>query len=192
MDCTTCARKVEAVVYQVPGISQIQVLFAIEKLLVNTEDDIRTQVENVVHQAGYTLYDADAPVIEKTRGSLLHDNLPLLTLIITMAPSWGLKQTNYPADQLAFTVTTLVGLWPVACQASCLIKSRDWFVIEMLMSVTTIGTLLIGVTAEAAVALPLFPIGGRLEGWAVSHAWQGVSVLMALKPNTAIRLRGGV
>ena len=35
MDCAACARKVETAVRQVPGVSQVQVLFATEKLLVN-------------------------------------------------------------------------------------------------------------------------------------------------------------
>lgn len=68
MDCAACARKVETAVRQVPGVSQVQVLFATEKLLVNAEGDIRAQVENAVRQAGYTLRDADAPAAEKPEG----------------------------------------------------------------------------------------------------------------------------
>lgn len=68
MDCAACARKVETAVRQVPGVSQVQVLFATEKLLVNAEGDVRAQVENAVRQAGYTLRDAGAPAAEQTRG----------------------------------------------------------------------------------------------------------------------------
>ena len=191
MDCAACARKVETAVRQVPGVSQVQVLFATEKLLVNAEGDVRAQVENAVRQAGYTLRDADAPAAEQTRGSLLRDNLPLLTLVIMMALSWGLEQANHPAGQLAFIATTLVGLWPVARQALRLIKSGSWFAIETLMSVAAIGALFIGATAEAAMVLLLFLIGERLEGWAASRARQGVSALMALKPETATRVIDG-
>ena len=52
MDCAACARKVETAVRQVPGVSQVQVLFATEKLLVNAEGDVRAQVENAVRRAG--------------------------------------------------------------------------------------------------------------------------------------------
>jgi Cd2+/Zn2+-exporting ATPase len=45
MDCAACARKVETAVRQVPGVNQVQVLFATEKLLVNADADIRTAVE---------------------------------------------------------------------------------------------------------------------------------------------------
>ncbi|TXV03984.1 Zn(II)/Cd(II)/Pb(II) translocating P-type ATPase ZntA [Klebsiella michiganensis] len=191
MDCAACARKVETAVRQVPGVSQVQVLFATEKLLVNAEGNVRPQIESAVRAAGYQLRDENAPRAEEPT-SWLRENLPLLTLVVMMALSWGLEQFSPPLGEIAFIATTLVGLWPVARQAIRLIKSGSWFAIETLMSVAAIGALFIGATAEAAMVLLLFLIGERLEGWAASRARQGVSALMALKPDTAIRVRDGV
>ncbi|WP_236347763.1 Zn(II)/Cd(II)/Pb(II) translocating P-type ATPase ZntA [Enterobacter cancerogenus] len=188
MDCAACARKVENAVKQVPGVSHVQVLFTTEKLLVSADRDVSKQVETAVSQAGYSLRSESAPV-EKT--SLLRENLPLLTLVIMMAVSWGLEQINHPFGNLAFIATTLVGLFPIARQALRLMKSGSWFAIETLMSVAAIGGLFIGATAEAAMVLLLFLIGERLEGWAASRARKGVSALMALKPETAIRVVNG-
>jgi Cd2+/Zn2+-exporting ATPase len=185
MDCAACARKVENAVKQVPGVSHVQVLFTTEKLLVSADRAVSKQVETAVSQAGYSLRSESAPV-EKT--SLLRENLPLLTLVIMMAVSWGLEQINHPFGNLAFIATTLVGLFPIARQALRLMKSGSWFAIETLMSVAAIGALFIGATAEAAMVLLLFLIGERLEGWAASRARKGVSALMALKPETAIRV----
>ncbi|HID1020933.1 Zn(II)/Cd(II)/Pb(II) translocating P-type ATPase ZntA [Klebsiella michiganensis] len=191
MDCAACARKVETAVRQVPGVSQVQVLFATEKLLVNAEGNVRPQIESAVRAAGYQLRDENAPRAEEST-SWLRENLPLLTLVAMMALSWGLEQFSPPLGEIAFIATTLVGLWPVARQAIRLINSGSWFAIETLMSVAAIGALFIGATAEAAMVLLLFLIGERLEGWAASRARQGVSALMALKPDTAIRVRDGV
>ena len=191
MDCAACARKVETAVRQVPGVSQVQVLFATEKLLVNAEGNVRPQIESAVRAAGYQLRDENAPRAEEST-SWLRENLPLITLVIMMGLSWGLEQFSPPLGEIAFIATTLVGLWPVARQAIRLIKSGSWFAIETLMSVAAIGALFIGATAEAAMVLLLFLIGERLEGWAASRARQGVSALMALKPDTAIRVRDGV
>ncbi|PTM37470.1 zinc/cadmium/mercury/lead-transporting ATPase [Enterobacter cloacae] len=185
MDCAACARKVENAVKQVPGVSHVQVLFATEKLLVSADNDVIQQVEAAVSQAGYSLRSENAPA-EKT--SSLRENLPLITLIIMMALSWGLEQINHPFGNLAFIATTLVGLFPIARQALRLMKSGSWFAIETLMSVAAIGALFIGATAEAAMVLLLFLIGERLEGWAASRARKGVSALMALKPETATRV----
>ncbi|HIG8365942.1 TPA: Zn(II)/Cd(II)/Pb(II) translocating P-type ATPase ZntA [Klebsiella oxytoca] len=191
MDCAACARKVETAVRQVPGVSQVQVLFATEKLLVNAEGDVGPQIESAVRAAGYQLRDENAPRAEAPT-SWLRENLPLITLVIMMGLSWGLEQFSPPLGEIAFIATTLVGLWPVARQAIRLIRSGSWFAIETLMSVAAIGALFIGATAEAAMVLLLFLIGERLEGWAASRARQGVSALMALKPDTAIRVRDGV
>lgn len=188
MDCAACARKVENAVRQVAGVKQAQVAFATEKLTVVAKKDVRKQVEQAVQQAGYQLRgENSAP----QPASSLRDNLPLLVLLVLMALSWGLAQFNPPFGQAAFIITTLAGLWPVARQALRLIKSGSWFAIETLMSVAAIGALFIGATAEAAMVLLLFMIGERLEGWAASRARRGVSALMALKPDTAIRLRNG-
>ncbi|MEG0101177.1 MAG: Zn(II)/Cd(II)/Pb(II) translocating P-type ATPase ZntA [Citrobacter sp.] len=189
MDCAACARKVENAVRQVSGVNQVQVLFATEKLVVDAGSDIRQQIENAVQKAGYTLRDELAP--EAAPESRFKENLPLISLIIMMAISWGLEQFNHPFGQIAFIATTLVGLYPIARQALRLMKTGSYFAIETLMSVAAIGALFIGATAEAAMVLLLFLIGERLEGWAASRARKGVSALMALKPETAIRLRNG-
>ncbi|WCF40751.1 Zn(II)/Cd(II)/Pb(II) translocating P-type ATPase ZntA [Enterobacter roggenkampii] len=188
MDCAACARKVENAVKQVPGVSHVQVLFATEKLLVSADNDVSKQVEDAVSKAGYSLRSEAAPA---AKASSLKENLPLITLIIMMALSWGLEQINHPFGNLAFIATTLVGLFPIARQALRLMKSGSWFAIETLMSVAAIGALFIGATAEAAMVLLLFLIGERLEGWAASRARKGVSALMALKPETATRVVNG-
>ncbi|MBA3113927.1 Zn(II)/Cd(II)/Pb(II) translocating P-type ATPase ZntA [Salmonella enterica] len=190
MDCAACARKVENAVRQIRGVNHAQVLFATEKLVVDADTDLRAQIERAVQKAGYTLRSEDSR--DAAPESRLKENLPLITLIIMMAISWGLEQFNHPFGQLAFIATTLVGLYPIARQALRLMKSGSWFAIETLMSVAAIGALFIGATAEAAMVLLLFLIGERLEGWAASRARKGVSALMALKPETATRLRHGV
>lgn len=190
MDCAACARKVENAVRQIRGVNQAQVLFATEKLVVDADTDLRAQIERAAQKAGYTLRSEDSR--DAAPESRLKENLPLITLIIMMAISWGLEQFNHPFGQLAFIATTLVGLYPIARQALRLMKSGSWFAIETLMSVAAIGALFIGATAEAAMVLLLFLIGERLEGWAASRARKGVSALMALKPETATRLRDGV
>lgn len=87
MDCAACARKVENAVRQVGGVNQVQVLFATEKLVVDANADIRQHVERAVQKAGYTLRDEQATA--EARESRLQENLPLITLIIMMAISWG-------------------------------------------------------------------------------------------------------
>lgn len=188
MDCAACARKVENAVRRVEGITRVQVLFATERLVIDADSDVRNAVEQAVSAVGYALCSTDAPP-QPTHH--VKENLPIIILAILMALSWGLEYVNHPAGQAAFIMTTLVALFPIARQALRLIKSGSWFAIEMLMSAAAVGALVIGATAEAAMVLLLFMIGERLEGWAAGRARQGVSALMALTPDTAVRLRAG-
>jgi len=65
------------------------------------------------------------------------------------------------------------------------------FAIETLMSIAALGALFIGATAEAAMVLLLFMVGERLESFAASRARSGVKALMALIPDTAVRVTEG-
>lgn len=121
--------------------------------MVDADNDIRAGL-NLRCKSGLFLRDEQAA--DEPQASRLKENLPLITLIVMMAISWGLEQFNHPFGQLAFIATTLVGLYPIARQALRLIKSGSYFAIETLMSVAAIGALFIGATAEAAMVLLLF------------------------------------
>ncbi|MNQ61411.1 Lead, cadmium, zinc and mercury-transporting ATPase [compost metagenome] len=91
--------------------------------------------------------------------------------------------------QPLFTLATLWGLWPVARKAWALTKSGSPFAIETLMTVAALGALFLGETAEAAMVLLLFMLGEHLEAYAAGRARAGVTALMALVPDKALRIR---
>lgn len=188
MDCAACARKVENAVRKVAEVRHVQVLFATEKLVVDAPPSRREAIEQAVRAAGYTLRDTQATA--PAAPSAWRENLPILIIAALMALSWALEQFHPLAGRAAFIVTTLVGLLPVARQAWRLTRSGNPFAIETLMSVAATGALIIGASEEAAMVLLLYLVGERLEGWAANRARSGVSALVALRPETAVRVRG--
>ncbi|WP_105637774.1 Zn(II)/Cd(II)/Pb(II) translocating P-type ATPase ZntA [Cronobacter dublinensis] len=188
MDCAACARKVENAVRKVAEVRHVQVLFATEKLVVDAPPSRREAIEQAVRAAGYTLRDTQTAAPAAL--SAWRENLPILIIAALMALSWALEQFHPLAGRAAFIVTTLVGLFPVARQAWRLTRSGNLFAIETLMSVAATGALIIGASEEAAMVLLLYLVGERLEGWAANRARSGVSALVALRPETAVRLRG--
>lgn len=64
------------------------------KLVVDAGSDIRLQVESAVQKAGYTLRDEQAP--DAAPESRFKENLPLISLIIMMAISWGWSSSITP------------------------------------------------------------------------------------------------
>ncbi|MEE3651526.1 MULTISPECIES: zinc/cadmium/mercury/lead-transporting ATPase [unclassified Brenneria] len=190
MDCPGCARKIENAVRKLTGIEQARVLFATEKLVVDARDDVRTQVRHAVGQIGFTLQDIapQTPLSPDSRRFV--DEYGFLALFASLtAASWGLSLVSVSGGQIAFIATTVVGLIPILKKSLQLIRSGTPFAIETLMSVASVGALLIGATTEATVILLLFMLGEQLESYAANRARRGVTALMALLPEDATVIR---
>ena len=192
MDCPSCARKIETAVSRVAGVQQARVLFATEKLVVDLAPGLSPDpVTAAVLAAGFQIKgNTQASAIDTKRRS------PLLTLLgkywqpLSLA-ALMLVAALLPAQigQPLFILATLWGLWPVARKAWALTKSGSPFAIETLMTVAALGALFLGETAEAAMVLLLFMLGEHLEAYAAGRARAGVTALMALVPDKALRIR---
>ncbi|MFM5461891.1 zinc/cadmium/mercury/lead-transporting ATPase [Aeromonas veronii] len=200
MDCPSCARKIETAVSRVSGVQQARVLFATEKLVVDLAPGLSPDhVTAAVLAAGFQLKgeSADKQAAGRKQASQqpLQGNLfgnflgkywqPLslagLMLVAALLP----KELGQPL----FTLATLWGLWPISRKAWTLTKSGSPFAIETLMTVAALGALFLGETAEAAMVLLLFMLGEHLEAYAAGRARAGVTALMALVPDKALRIR---
>ncbi|MGN5117635.1 zinc/cadmium/mercury/lead-transporting ATPase [Aeromonas sp. 55A] len=196
MDCPSCARKIETAVCRVSGVQQARVLFATEKLVVDLAPGLSPDpVTAAVLAAGFQLKGAQATrahTITKgaTRQSPLLNTLGKYWQPLSLA-SLMLVAALLPKDlgQPLFTLATLWGLWPISRKAWALTKSGSPFAIETLMTVAALGALFLGETAEAAMVLLLFILGEHLEAYAAGRARAGVTALMALVPDKALRIR---
>ena len=186
MDCPSCARKVEKAVSALPGIVEARVLFATQTLLVTTNGNISAEVEDAVKKAGFQLRSAQNSTAKSV--GFWRENRLLTSVALLMATSWLLHYAWPETDKAAFVITTLVGLWPISRKAWQQARSGSPFAIETLMTVAAAGALFIGASAEAAMVILLFLLGERLEGIAASRARRGITALMALKPDKAVRV----
>jgi Cd2+/Zn2+-exporting ATPase len=196
MDCPSCARKIETAVSRVAGVQQVRVLFATEKLVVDLAPGLSPDpVTAAVLAAGFRLKGENSGKQQATSKCG-----PLLTLLgnvfgkywqpLSLAGLMGVAAL-LPKEfgQPLFTLATLWGLWPISGKAWALTKSGSPFAIETLMTVAALGALFLGETAEAAMVLLLFMLGEHLEAYAASRARAGVTALMALVPDKAMRIR---
>ncbi|MGL5093875.1 MAG: zinc/cadmium/mercury/lead-transporting ATPase [Aeromonas sobria] len=204
MDCPSCARKIETAVSRVNGVQQARVLFATEKLVVDlapglSPDPVTAAVlaagfqlkrESAGNQAAGGEHTSPPHLLGNLFGKVLGNFLgkywqPLslagLMLVAALLPS--------EFGQPLFTLATLWGLWPISRKAWALTKSGFPFAIETLMTVAALGALFLGETAEAAMVLLLFMLGEHLEAYAAGRARAGVTALMALVPDKALRIR---
>ncbi|WP_172956214.1 zinc/cadmium/mercury/lead-transporting ATPase [Aeromonas sobria] len=195
MDCPSCARKIETAVSRVNGVQQARVLFATEKLVVDLAPGLSPDpVTAAVLAAGFQLKGESTGKQAAGRehtpqltqlGNFLNKywqplSLAGLMLVAALLPS--------ELGQPLFTLATLWGLWPISRKAWALTKSGSPFAIETLMTVAALGALFLGETAEAAMVLLLFMLGEHLEAYAAGRARAGVTALMALVPDKALRI----
>nr|WP_158160971.1 zinc/cadmium/mercury/lead-transporting ATPase [Vibrio mimicus] len=193
MDCPSCAQKIEKAVKQLSDVAQVQVTFATQKLLVGfNQQTTALSIEQAVINSGFTLSSSGAAASnsEQTKPPFWQsENARIIGIAALMAV--GVLVNSDEISRWIFTITCLFGLLPIIQQAWRLAKSGSPFSIETLMSVAAIGALYLGETLEAAMVLLLFLIGERLEAYAASRARSGVQALMALVPETALRIENG-
>lgn len=195
MDCPSCARKIETAVSRVSGVQQARVLFATEKLVVDLAPGLSPDpVTAAVLAAGFQLKGAQASTAHTITKEATHQSSLLTALGKYWQPlslaSLMLVAALLPKElgQPLFTLATLWGLWPISRKAWALTQSGSPFAIETLMTVAAVGALFLGETAEAAMVLLLFMLGEHLEAYAAGRARAGVTALMALVPDKALRI----
>ncbi|MBL1415574.1 MAG: HAD-IC family P-type ATPase, partial [Moritella sp.] len=197
MDCPSCARKVEKAVQALPQVKQCRVAFATEKLLVDIDhdnsstavDSIKMQVNDAVVNVGFKLQQVGKKPINTDDDASLQQNLRehwhAITLVSAIVIAAILTQFNSDASQWLFTFASVFGVIPVINRSIKLARSGTPFAIETLMSVATVGALILGETAESAMVLVLFMVGEKLESFAAGKARKGVKSLMSLVPEEA-------
>ncbi|EPV1122897.1 zinc/cadmium/mercury/lead-transporting ATPase [Vibrio harveyi] len=195
MDCPSCAQKLEKAITSVEGVTNAKVLFATEKLVVDYDNRaVAAVIEQVSQQTGFPLTSTDAPKPKAEKKGwlgIVKDNVQILLIAGAMVFAGIISDFNPTLSTWLFTLTCLLGLYPVAMKAVKLARSGTPFAIETLMSVAALGALYLGETAEAAMVLLLFLIGEKLEAYASSRARSGVQALMDLVPeNTTLIVDG--
>ncbi|EPI2104459.1 zinc/cadmium/mercury/lead-transporting ATPase [Providencia rettgeri] len=191
MDCPSCANKIETAVKQISEVKQAKVLFATEKLVVDANTDISVAVRSTVETAGYELLEVGSNSAAAAPPSLISEAKPVIILAILMAISWGIEFINPQLGNIAFILTTLFGLYPIARKSLRLMRTGSPFAIETLMTVAAIGAIFIQATEEAAMVILLFMLGEMLESYSAGRARRGVSALMALVPEDAVLIKNG-
>jgi Cd2+/Zn2+-exporting ATPase len=112
--------------------------------------------------------------------------LLLLSLPLALLSSTPLLEALRIGLQLG--VVILAG-YPIALKGLRSLIFAHKMTIDLLMSIATLGAVLIGELGEAATVILLFTIGEALEGYTAERARHSLRLLLALKPEEANVLR---
>ena len=209
MDCAGCVSKIEKALTRMPGVDDIELSFATEKLSLTLAPDSTTQlsdIEKTIKRLGFGIStyadsstvlnmgsdssnNSDSPSAEQRQHwwqTLKGKQVVGLGILMGVAYAFALLFPDY--GRWVFAVAVIAGVYPFARKAIALATSGSPFSIEMLMSVAALGALIIGEAEEAAAVVFLFSIGELLESVAADRARAGIRALASLVPKTAVLL----
>ncbi|MDN5843583.1 MAG: cadmium-translocating P-type ATPase [Alcaligenaceae bacterium] len=203
MDCGSCVNKIETALSRLPGVSNVRLNFATEKLDLTLAPDSATRPDDVAKTIKGLGFGVSADTSLPTRsGSEIDNELAVsgshwwqtrkgrqvISLGVLMGAAYAISLLFPGYETWVFAIAVLTGVLPFAVKALALARSGSPFSIEALMSVAALGALIIGEPEEAAAVVFLFSLGELLEGVAAGRARAGIKALASLAPKTAVLL----
>ena len=202
MDCASCVGKIERALIRMPGVSEVQLNFATQKLALTLAPDAATDskdIEKTIKRLGFDVSaligqqiegdtDSHQSVIEDEQWWQTTKGKQVIGIGFLLIIAYAVSLIFPEYGKWAFIAAVAVGVFPFARKAFALALVGSPFSIEMLMSVAAIGALIIGEAEEAAAVVFLFSVGELLESVAADRARAGIRALSSLVPKTAILL----
>ncbi len=205
MDCADCALTLERGVGQLEGVELAEVSFPSATLRVRGNASVEVIVGRV-RALGYDVVgEEQGPSTRPVRhvggvgGFVRYLFAERRTAVAVLAAGllavaailrWG---ANLPSDMwliagLEVATIVLAGS-PIALKGLRSLWLGRRITIELLMTIATVGALIIGEMGEAATVILLFAIGEALEGYTAERARDSLRSLLALAPDQATVLR---
>ncbi|HFD0870521.1 cadmium-translocating P-type ATPase [Enterococcus sp. AZ146] len=191
LDCANCAMKIEKGVQQIDGVKEATVNFTSGKLTIDAEEDHLATIEQETKKVVKELEpDVKVTEIDKEKVSEHGNEKERNTLFRILFSLAGIAllllfDFNEPIRLIGYLLIYLLIGYDVVKKAVMNIVKGKIFDENFLMSVATIGAMLIGEYPEAVAVMLFYQIGEYFQGLAVSHSRKSIRELMAIRPETA-------
>jgi Zn2+/Cd2+-exporting ATPase len=196
LDCANCAAKVEAAVQKTTGVRFASVDFATTTLFLDADDfdAVRTVIQQVEPQL---------QIETKKQGVLTADKFDLrseLTTLILAAVLFVLGLVFYPqltaspyrsGEYIVFGIAYVISGWGVLTSAARNIIRGQVFDEHFLMSVATIGAIILGEFPEAVGVMLFYMVGEFVQNLSVNRSRRSIQTLLEVRPDTATLLVDG-
>lgn len=191
LDCANCAMKIEKGVQKINGVKEVTVNFTSGKLTIDAEEDHLATIEQETKKVVKELEpDVKVTEIDKEKVSEHGNEKERNTLFRILFSLAGIAllllfDFNEPIRLIGYLLIYLLIGYDVVKKAVMNIVKGKIFDENFLMSVATIGAMLIGEYPEAVAVMLFYQIGEYFQGLAVSHSRKSIRELMAIRPETA-------
>jgi Cd2+/Zn2+-exporting ATPase len=192
MDCGDCAQSIEHVVRRMPGVLQVSVNYASEKMRVEFDSN-EVDLDGIsarIRSMGFQIASS-----EESARSWLAAHAEVARSVasgLVLAIGFGLEGvgTTPGAFLPIYILAYLLGGYDIARHGlKALLRGR--FTIDLLMTVAAGGAAFLGQWAEGGLLLFLFSLGHALEEEAMDRARRAITALADLSPRTARVRRAG-
>ena len=196
LDCANCAAKIETAVQQTQGVKFASVDFATTTLYLDADDfsAVQSTIQRVEPQISVLPHRTEAAVDEQFNVRkelilvLVAAGLFFLGLIFIDA----LRATPFGiAEWLVFGAAYLLSGWGVLTSAFRNIIRGQVFDEHFLMSIATIGAILIGELPEAVGVMLFYMVGEFAQELSVSRSRRSIQALLEVRPDKANVLING-
>ncbi|MFN2237269.1 MAG: heavy metal translocating P-type ATPase [Anaerolineales bacterium] len=196
LDCANCAVNIENAVKQTPGVKFASVDFATLTLFLDATDFSAVQ-------KSVTQVEPQVKIISKTRGTDVaetFDKRQRITVILIAAIFFfgglifldQLQDTPFGIGEwIVFGSAYLISGWGVLRTAAQNISRGQVFDEQFLMSVATIGAILIGELPEAVVVMLFYMVGEFAQELSVSRSRHSIRALLEVRPDHANMIKDG-
>ncbi|NTQ64655.1 cadmium-translocating P-type ATPase [Enterococcus faecium] len=191
LDCANCAMKIEKGVQKINGVKEATVNFTSGKLTIDAEEDHLATIEQETKKVVKELEpDVKVTEIDKEKVSEHGNEKERNTLFRILFSLAGIAllllfDFNEPIRLIGYLLIYLLIGYDVVKKAVMNIVKGKIFDENFLMSVATIGAMLIGEYPEAVAVMLFYQIGEYFQGLAVSHSRKSIRELIAIRPETA-------
>lgn len=200
MDCAGCARSLETGVSQLTGVESCELNFTTEKMHV-MGDVTHDIVANRVRELGFDIAEpqnaadsqANAPSSTSFWQFIWQRRETQFALLgaLFILPGLFFEELfaiQHPLIDFMSLAALIVAGVPIARSAWRALRINREVNINVLMTIASIGAVVIGAYTEAGMVMVLFAMGEALEGYTASRARNTIRNLMQVMPNEAIRL----
>lgn len=196
LGCATCAGKIEQAVRELPEVLEAHLNFTAGSLRIDsprTCHELLSEVRDIVER--FEPGVAVRPWVEaKTTqpGPHIRQQLWRLAggfLLLLLA----LLLERVAPRQIAlvcYLASFLVSGGSVLLSAVSNLRSGGWFDEHLLMSIATIGALVLGQYPEAVTVMLFYLLGAIVQGRAVDHSRREIAALLNIRPDNANLLEG--
>jgi Cd2+/Zn2+-exporting ATPase len=199
MDCPDCARSVERVVAELPGVQSAEVNFASATLTVeptsSTADGVTRAIDGAVSRAGYHAIARQPGELRSIGRTPVWRDRRLIPVVLG-ALAWAVAFTlsRFDASELLvdaiYAAAMIIGGSGFVRAALQAVRARH-LDMNVLMSISAIGAAALGDWSEGAMVVVLFGLGGTLQALTLDRTRGAIRALMDLAPPTALKLQGG-